>query len=79
MTGDSAIDAEKGKSIGTLLNRGKKRQLKSNAVVAWGRLVSQCSQVSFDSSIILVFFSGVWFLVCHAELNSATSWQEFTC
>ncbi|KAH0638097.1 uncharacterized protein [Solanum tuberosum] len=41
--GDSAIDVEKSKSNGSALNRGKKRQLKSNGA-AWGKLLSQCSQ-----------------------------------
>ncbi|KAL3827835.1 hypothetical protein ACJIZ3_016637 [Penstemon smallii] len=43
--GDSVIDVEKGKSSGgTTVTRGKKRQLKSSAGVAWGKLLSQCSQ-----------------------------------
>ncbi|KAK4418146.1 ATPase family AAA domain-containing protein 1 [Sesamum alatum] len=42
--GDSAIDVEKGKPGGPSVNRGKKRQLKSNAGPAWGKLLSQCSQ-----------------------------------
>ncbi|KAL0389623.1 UNVERIFIED_CONTAM: ATPase family AAA domain-containing protein 1 [Sesamum calycinum] len=42
--GDSAIDVEKGKLGGPSVNRGKKRQLKSNAGAAWGKLLSQCSQ-----------------------------------
>ncbi|XP_059295033.1 uncharacterized protein LOC132048122 isoform X1 [Lycium ferocissimum] len=42
--GDSAIDVEKSKSNGSALNRGKKRQLKSNVGAAWGKLLSQCSQ-----------------------------------
>ncbi|TMW91761.1 hypothetical protein EJD97_013932 [Solanum chilense] len=41
--GDSAIDVDKSKSNGSALNRGKKRQLKSNGA-AWGKLLSQCSQ-----------------------------------
>ncbi|KAK6154195.1 hypothetical protein DH2020_013834 [Rehmannia glutinosa] len=41
---DSTIDGEKGKSSGPCVNRGKKRQLKSSAGVAWGKLLSQCSQ-----------------------------------
>ncbi|KAL0435873.1 UNVERIFIED_CONTAM: hypothetical protein Sradi_0295200 [Sesamum radiatum] len=45
--GDSAIDVEKGKPGGPSLNRGKKRQLKSNAGAAWGKLLSQCSQDNF--------------------------------
>ncbi|KAH6813966.1 AAA-type ATPase family protein [Perilla frutescens var. frutescens] len=40
--GDSIIDADKGKSSGAPVNRGKKRQLKTNAGVAWGKLISQC-------------------------------------
>lgn len=44
--GDSLIDVEKTKANGgsTVLNRTKKRQSKSNVVVAWGKLLSQCSQ-----------------------------------
>ncbi|KAK4441764.1 ATPase family AAA domain-containing protein 1 [Sesamum alatum] len=42
--GDTIIDAEKGKSSGPSVNRGKKRQLKSDTGVAWGKLLSQCSQ-----------------------------------
>ncbi|GFP85608.1 ATPase family aaa domain-containing protein 1 [Phtheirospermum japonicum] len=41
---DSIIDGDKGKSIRPCVNRGKKRQVKSNAGVAWGKLLSQCSQ-----------------------------------
>ncbi|KAK3007858.1 hypothetical protein RJ639_014587, partial [Escallonia herrerae] len=41
---NSVIDAGKSKSNGTVLNKAKKRQLKSNVGVAWGKLVSQCSQ-----------------------------------
>ncbi|KAL0391111.1 UNVERIFIED_CONTAM: protein MSP1, partial [Sesamum calycinum] len=46
---DTVIDAEKGKSSGPSVNRGKKRQLKSDTGVAWGKLLSQCSQ-QFQSS-----------------------------
>ncbi|KAA8543111.1 hypothetical protein F0562_021394 [Nyssa sinensis] len=42
---DSAIDGEKTKLVGSVLNRAKKRQLKSIVKVAWGKLLSQCSQV----------------------------------
>ncbi|KAM3326345.1 putative protein isoform X1 [Capsicum chacoense] len=42
--GDSAIDVEKAKSNGSTLNRGKKRQLKSDGGATWGKLLSQCSQ-----------------------------------
>ncbi|KAL4558852.1 hypothetical protein LXL04_037056 [Taraxacum kok-saghyz] len=44
--GDSLIDVEKTKANGgsTVLNRTKKRQSKSNVGVAWGKLLSQCSQ-----------------------------------
>ncbi|PSS14671.1 Spastin like [Actinidia chinensis var. chinensis] len=43
--GDSAMDAEKAKnSVASALNRAKKRQLKPNVRVAWGKLLSQCSQ-----------------------------------
>ncbi|XP_027157341.1 uncharacterized protein LOC113758820 isoform X2 [Coffea eugenioides] len=41
---DSVIDLEKTKSIGKVLNRGKKRQMKSKAAAAWGKLLSQFSQ-----------------------------------
>ncbi|XP_020550190.1 uncharacterized protein LOC105165229 isoform X2 [Sesamum indicum] len=41
---DTVIDAEKGKSSGPSVNRGKKRQLKSDTGIAWGKLLSQCSQ-----------------------------------
>ncbi|PSR94765.1 Spastin like [Actinidia chinensis var. chinensis] len=42
---DSAMDEEKGKnSVASALNRAKKRQLKPNVRVAWGKLISQCSQ-----------------------------------
>ncbi|KAL6564201.1 hypothetical protein OROMI_015651 [Orobanche minor] len=41
---DSTIGGEKGKSSGPCVNRGKKRQRKSNAGIAWGKLLSQCSQ-----------------------------------
>lgn len=43
--GDSITDVEKGKSSLPPVNRGKKRQLKSNAGVAWGKLISQCPPV----------------------------------
>ncbi|KAI3749241.1 hypothetical protein L2E82_19848 [Cichorium intybus] len=44
--GDSLIDVEKTKANGgsAVLNRAKKRQSKSNVGVAWGKLLSQCSQ-----------------------------------
>ncbi|KAG8370650.1 hypothetical protein BUALT_Bualt13G0005300 [Buddleja alternifolia] len=42
--GDSVREVEKGKASGPSVNRGKKRQLKSNAGVAWGKLLSQCSK-----------------------------------
>lgn len=48
------IDVEKSKAKESALNRGKKRQLKSNvAAAAWGKLVSQCSQVGFASYLKL--------------------------
>ncbi|XP_024981027.1 uncharacterized protein LOC112517888 isoform X1 [Cynara cardunculus var. scolymus] len=57
--GDSLIDVEKTKANGgsTVLNRTKKRQSKSNVGVAWGKLLSQCSQnphVVMDRSIFTV-------------------------
>ncbi|KZV33773.1 hypothetical protein F511_09444 [Dorcoceras hygrometricum] len=42
--GNSSMDVEKGKPSGLLLNRGKKRQVKYDEGVAWGILLSQCSQ-----------------------------------
>ncbi|XP_051132188.1 uncharacterized protein LOC127252165 isoform X2 [Andrographis paniculata] len=44
MEGVSVIDGETGKSNGTSVNRGKKRQPKSSGGVAWGKLLSQSSQ-----------------------------------
>ncbi|XP_047981035.1 uncharacterized protein LOC125222455 [Salvia hispanica] len=44
VAGDSITGAEKGKSSGPPLNRGKKGQLKTNAGAAWGKLISQCPQ-----------------------------------
>ncbi|XP_073140269.1 uncharacterized protein [Henckelia pumila] len=41
--GNSSMDVEK-KTGGLLVNRGKKRQVKYNEGVAWGKLLSQCSQ-----------------------------------
>ncbi|KAJ9543045.1 hypothetical protein OSB04_022752 [Centaurea solstitialis] len=57
--GDSLIDVEKTKANGgsAVLNRAKKRQSKSNVGVAWGKLLSQCSQnphVVMDRSIFTV-------------------------
>ncbi|XP_031121843.1 uncharacterized protein LOC116024943 [Ipomoea triloba] len=43
--GDSAIDVDKVKGNGSALNRGKKRQLKSNVATAWGKLLSQYPQI----------------------------------
>lgn len=50
-TGGSVIDidVEKTKSNGSVLNRPKKRQLKSNVGLAWGKLLSQCSKVYFST------------------------------
>ncbi|XP_073310128.1 uncharacterized protein [Primulina huaijiensis] len=42
--GNSSMDLENGKPSGLLVNRGKKRQVKYNIGVAWGKLLSQCSQ-----------------------------------
>ncbi|KAJ8527276.1 hypothetical protein K7X08_029753 [Anisodus acutangulus] len=42
--GHSVIDVEKAKLSGSALNRGKKRQMKSNVGAVWGKLISQCSQ-----------------------------------
>lgn len=41
---DSAVGGEKSKSVAVVSNRGRKRSVKSNATVAWGKLLSQCSQ-----------------------------------
>lgn len=45
---DSAVGGEKSKSVAVVSNRGRKRSVKSNATVAWGKLLSQCSQVGFS-------------------------------
>ncbi|KAL6527610.1 hypothetical protein OROMI_029421 [Orobanche minor] len=42
--GDALMDVEKEKSSGPSSNRGNKWQLKSNAGVAWGKLLSQSSK-----------------------------------
>lgn len=51
--GDVAADAEKSKAVvATMLNRTKKRTMrmtKPNSKPAWGKLLSQCSQVEFYS------------------------------
>lgn len=47
--GDSVSDADKVKSNMPVNFRGRKRQLKSNIGAAWGKLLSQRSQVSFFS------------------------------
>lgn len=44
LEGGSLIDDEKNNVNGSALNRGKKRQVNSNVGVAWGKLLSQCSQ-----------------------------------
>ncbi|GER35222.1 AAA-type ATPase family protein [Striga asiatica] len=41
---DSTVEGEKEKPSGQRTNRGKKRSVKSNAGVAWGKLLSQSSQ-----------------------------------
>ncbi|KAL8548620.1 hypothetical protein ACS0TY_007781 [Phlomoides rotata] len=41
MTLGDPTDVDKGKTGGPSVNRGKKRQLKANAGVAWGKLISQ--------------------------------------
>lgn len=40
-TGDPTTDVDKGKTGGPSVNRGKRKQLKANAGVAWGKLISQ--------------------------------------
>ena len=50
--GESLMDLEKSKVANgggsSVLNRNKKRQAKTNVGVgAWGKLLSQCSQVGF--------------------------------
>ena len=54
--GDVAADAEKSKVVvATMLNRSKKRTMrlaKSNSKPAWGKLLSQCSQVQSCSRIV---------------------------
>lgn len=42
---ESAVCGEKSKSVTVASTRGRKRSAKSNAAVAWGKLISQCSQV----------------------------------
>lgn len=54
--GDVGADAEKSKvDVATLFNRTKKRTMrmtKSNSKPAWGKLLSQCSQVESCSRIV---------------------------
>ena len=51
--GETAEDAEKTKAVGAAaVGRLKKRPVKStksNAKAAWGKLLSQCSQVDFHT------------------------------
>lgn len=65
--GDSAIDVDKSKSNGSALNRGKKRQLKSNGA-AWGKLLSQCSQVGSEAFCMFIFDSCRWVLLLKLSL-----------
>lgn len=44
-TGDPTTDVDKGKSGGPSVIRGKRKQLKANAGVAWGKLISQRAAV----------------------------------
>ncbi|KAL6989412.1 Protein NSP-INTERACTING KINASE 2, partial [Sarracenia purpurea var. burkii] len=53
-TGDAVVDAEKANSVPSVLNWTKKRQLKQNVKIPWGKLLSQCSQVGFQFSAIFV-------------------------
>lgn len=50
------IDVEKTKLNGSSLNKVKKRQLKSNVGAAWGKLISQCSQVGFIFILSMLIF-----------------------
>ena len=53
-SGEAAVDEEKSKATGAAI-RAKKRltKLKSSQKVAWGKLLSQCSQVGFMFNSIL--------------------------
>ncbi|CAL5352313.1 unnamed protein product [Camellia sinensis] len=70
--GDSAMDAEKTKlTKKTKLIWPRKRQLKSNVKVAWGKLLSQCSQGGFSSrSCSFSSFHDSRVLKCAFHINS---------
>lgn len=53
--GEPAVDVEKSKAVGSAMTRSKKRPNKlpkSNPKAAWGKLLSQYSQVGFWSSVL---------------------------
>ncbi|CAI9780210.1 unnamed protein product [Fraxinus pennsylvanica] len=54
--GVSVTDTEKVKLNGSAANRGKKGQLKSHAGDAWGKLLSQSSQVDLHFSLSLITY-----------------------
>ncbi|CAK9175308.1 unnamed protein product [Ilex paraguariensis] len=82
--GDSAIDVEKTRLNCAVLNRGKKRQMKSNVGVAWGKLLSQCSQVGFSVSTHCITMllrrwvggNGESWKVCRAFIASPDNWYS---
>ena len=53
--GEPVVAVEKSKSVAVVSNRGRKRSAKSNATVAWGKLLSQCSQVGFSTNFTKSF------------------------
>lgn len=56
ISGGAAVDAEKSKAAGVEALRAKKRLTKltkSSQKVAWGKLLSQCSQVGFMFNSVL--------------------------
>lgn len=58
--GEAALDAEKSKPVSPASGRGKKRPSKlpkSNPKVAWGKLLSQCSQVGGFLPLSAIFCS----------------------
>lgn len=65
--GDVAADAEKSKAVvATMLNRTKKRTMrmaKSNSKPAWGKLLSQCSQVESRPRIVIISLSSLRLVV----------------
>ncbi|RVW54528.1 hypothetical protein CK203_071447 [Vitis vinifera] len=67
---DSAVGGEKSKSVAVVSNRGRKRSVKSNATVAWGKLLSQCSQAAAGGSGLVELCVGwsCWCVVISAVL-----------